>query len=318
MKHMETDHHHLKKFMIDHQSRLATASMVSDSGSFIYLETPKAACSTMKYILMELEGHQIPEARQLTADIINGINVHHKAFHKFKSLTDLEFKNVVEYISSKKVYRFCVVRNPYARLVSAWTEKISQKNPHYAWCWKKINNHHNIGNTEHCPTFAEFVSWLEKQEPPETCDAHWRSMTLLLFPEHLAYTHILKTETLIKDLQYLLDQLKPGVNAEDIVKRNTKNESLPQDWRACYNEEIAETVHRRYLSDFENFGYAADSWKTSAELENAKQTTDYWRKKYFDLEQKALTIIRQSNDTASRSAEIKDALIKIILKLKKR
>jgi hypothetical protein len=107
------------EFIEQHKSRLAYGSFVADSGNYVYLETPKAACSTMKALLMELAGRQLPKPGALTVERVMHFNMHHKRIHQFKSLSDLDPEDALAMLVSPEVVRFCVVRNPYARLVSA-------------------------------------------------------------------------------------------------------------------------------------------------------------------------------------------------------
>ncbi|MDH4393603.1 MAG: sulfotransferase family protein [Aquabacterium sp.] len=303
------------EFIQRHKRRLGYGSFVGDAKNYVYLETPKAACSTMKQLLMSLEGRPLSRGDGLTVDRVMHLNQHDRKIHKFKSLTDLGMDGALNMLTSPDVVRFCVVRNPYARLVSAWSDKIHAGSHLYTKFWGPINAHNRIDNPHHVPIFREFVQWLDAQDRPETWDGHWRSMTALLFPDTIGYTHVLRTETLAADLQTLLARIQPGAVAQDLLARHTSNEGLPRDWQADYDEEIAAIVGRLYADDFKTFGYDLDSWKISDVRQAAMQTAQYWREKHADLAQKAVALLRHRNEAHGQSLQNSEALLRIISNL---
>jgi hypothetical protein len=299
-------------FIQRHRDRLAYGSFVADNGKFLYLETPKAACSTMKQLLMELAGRPLAKSGALTVERVKHLDAHHKKIHQFKSLVDLGPQGASSLLASPDMVRFCVVRNPYARLVSAWSNKILERNHAYVKLWGQINAHHRIEDPNHCPSFREFVQWLDVQGAPEVWDSHWRSMCALLLPDTIAYTQVLKTETLAADVQTLLARIQPGADAQDLLARNSVNHSLPRDWQAEYADDTAAIVARHYADDFKTFGYDTESWRISGARQAAMQTAQYWQDRHAEMAEKALAIIRDKNDAHALSLAHGEALLNII------
>lgn len=239
--------------------RLSYGSFVGGKNKFLYLETPKCACSTMKKIVASLEGFNIEE-RQVGAESSPKMSMHKRKFHPLPNLNSFS-KNEIEIIMKDPAYvRFCIVRNPYARLASAWSDKIRQMEPTHFHVIKEIRQFHNILDTEHSPTFDEFVIWVVSRDSDLECDAHWESMINLLLPKIINYTHVLRTESLIQDFQKVLDDLNIETTAVEILDGNKTNESLPIDWKEVYSEKTAELAYLHFEADFKYYGYDKDSW----------------------------------------------------------
>lgn len=181
--------------------------------------------------------------------------------------------------------------------------------------WGEINAHHHIENPRHCPSFREFVQWLDVQANPDTWDSHWRSMRALLMPHAIAYTQVLKAETLAADLATLLARIQPGADVQGLLARHTVNQSLPRDWQAEYTQDLAAIVARHYADDFKIFGYALDSWQISDSRKAAMQTAQYWREQHAALADSAVAVIRARNDAHGLSLQHVDALLKIISRM---
>lgn len=115
------------------------------------------------------------------------------------------------------------------------------------------------------------------------------------------YTHILYTETLSADLSQVLSIIAPGVEADAMLKKFRINESLPIDWQAYYDEEIAKRVAQFYKEDFKQYGYSLDSWrKTTVSDNNAVETQYRLEQKPLELESRALKAICSRNDVINK------------------
>ena len=93
------------------------AANVSLKHKYVYIETPKVACSTIKLTLQRLE---------LGDDTFNPSfdDVHDRSFSPLLSLHSIsEFEEVLE---GDDYFRFCFARNPYVRTLSAYLDKVNQ------------------------------------------------------------------------------------------------------------------------------------------------------------------------------------------------
>ena len=273
------------------KNRIRYGSFVGDKLNYLYMETPKAACSTMKHLLMDLEGRQyVPQHIGYESSAF--MAVHARNIHQFKHLFDLDSNARCIFLTSPDVVRFCVVRNPYARLVSAWADKIRQREPNYARLWKIIGQHFGRKSAETCPSFSDFVCWIRDKQDIFRCNHHWRAMTALLLPEIISYTHVLRTEQLTQELQTVLDLIAPGRRADYLLEKFKTNESLPLDWKSQYDEKTASLVWELYHKDFECYAYDKDSWKKT----DSEESIDELKNRLIKLECAALAAIQTRND----------------------
>lgn len=278
------------------KKRLAYGSFVGGDFRYVFMETPKAACSSMKWIIADLEGREV-EAKHFGTESSKSMIIHFRPSHNITSLAKLDGKQISRIFKDTGTVRFCVVRNPYSRLVSAWADKIRQKEVGYGQFWSKIAAHFRLP-APRCPSFREFALWLTKTQTQSICNPHWRPMSYLLLPELLDYTHVLHTENLAEGLQSVLDIIAPGKNATELLQKHRVNESLPVDWQACYDEETAHKVARFYKADFDRYGYSLDSWKPAPKPKaSPKQELEILRNRLAQYESAALEAVRSRNET---------------------
>lgn len=284
--------------------RLAYGTLVGGDDRYVFTETPKAACTTLKWLLAHIEGRH-PTPRSIGVESSLAMSIHSPAVHGFPSLMSLEPARREALLGGADVVRFCVVRNPYTRVLSAWAEKVRQREPRYAAVWEKVAAH---GGTDPaaCPSFRQFVAWLTETEDVRRCNHHWRGMTWLLLPDLLRPTDVLRTESLAADLAGVLARIAPGEDAAALLRRFTANESLPlPDPHAMYDEDTAARVHSFYREDFERFGYARDSWRPPEGAGASATTAGEFARV---LEQRALEILRARNDLLHEQSAVARAL----------
>lgn len=267
--------------------RIKYATFLSNEKDYMYVETPKAACSTMKNIFFSLNNIEY-KAIQTGWESTLSMSIHSRKKNNSQDLFSLtESTDIVDINKCLTELKsvFCVVRNPYARLASAWADKIRQCEPGYSEIWKRINLYKSKKLNE-CPSFSDFVDWIDEKVNLKTCNPHWRPMHDLLLIDVINYTDILKTETLSEDFQKVLNKIKiDNINAKDLLNSHTMNESLPINWVELYNPDLAEKVYNIYKKDFDIFGYSKDSW-----LQNNK-------KDLSNIQEMAIESIRKRNAT---------------------
>ena len=82
---------------------------------YFYAETPKVGCSTIKGLLIQAEHGQVIQYPDMDY-------IHHREFSPL--LNAQQLVDTVAFLEDPGVTRFCFVRNPYTRLLSAWLDKI--------------------------------------------------------------------------------------------------------------------------------------------------------------------------------------------------
>ncbi len=247
----------------DLAQRLAYGSFVSRKHRLFYLETPKALCTSMKWMLAIMEDVSVPLVWKHGESQLD-LCIHYRDVHPLPPVTALPADEQRDVLEGAAYRRFAVVRSPYTRLLSAWANKICQLEPSFAQTGDAIIRH--AGRTpsaDEWPSFGEFVAWVTETNDPATCDPHWRPQALLLRPDVISYTDILRFERIADDLDafFRAADATSGFDAHALLARLRFNESIALDLRGQYTEEIALRVAAYYRADFERFGYDVEGWR---------------------------------------------------------
>ena len=224
------------------------------------MDTPKCACTTIKWLIAHVEGFQ-PAPIWMDGEARLEMCIHNRAFHPLPSILQVDEKTADRALFSGDYFRFCVVRNPYWRLVSSWMSKIRQGDPLFAWATAAAQKYSGR-QTDEPPGFRDFANWVLATNEPRSCNVHWRPQTRLLRPKDIPYDMVLKTETLSDQLVALFNRVESlsEFDAAALLKRYNYNESLPLVDEPLYDEALAAGIYEFYKEDFETYGYARDSW----------------------------------------------------------
>lgn len=255
-----TDLKSLRAFLAEPgvRQRLAYGSFVSERHKLFFLDAPKNASTTIKWVLADLEGAEITPEPWIDETDLSAC-IHDRSLHPLPTLLDFPEERQLSILTSAEYRRACVVRNPYARLVSAWADKIRQVEPGFSEVCDEIMQHSGDDTASDVPTFREFANWVTQTNDPAACDAHWRAQTALLEPDRIQYTHFLRAEKLAEDLNALFSTGQ--VDVEELVRDRSSNVALPVEWEMTYDDELASAVANFYARDFTAFGFDTESWK---------------------------------------------------------
>jgi hypothetical protein len=284
--------------------RFAYGTFIGQKYNFLYVETPKCACSSMKKIVARLEGFEIEEM-QVGEESSPKMSIHKRKYHPLVSLNNFSRENIKKIMHDDLYVRFCVVRNPYARLASAWSDKIRQMEPTHLQVIEEIQDYHNISDQFQTPSFEEFVLWVVNRDENLECDAHWESMLNLLLPDLIHYTDVLKTESLEDDFQVVLRKLGVEEAAKEILECSKTNESLPVEWKSLYSENTARLVFEHFKDDFTHYNYDKDSWKNQT-THLDENDVNILRKKLSKLDNTAIdAVVNRNRVISSLLAKVK-------------
>src|SRR5437773_10536584 len=105
--------------------RLRQSTFVSLPKRYMYFEIPKAGCTQMKELLRRIEG-AAPMNLFTNGDwqTRRAMFIHSRSNIPLPSLVDLDDASQKEVFESPDFLRMTVVRNPYARLASAWRNNV--------------------------------------------------------------------------------------------------------------------------------------------------------------------------------------------------
>ncbi len=213
------------------------------------ITVPKVACSRLKLTLHQLEGNTDFEHIGMIHD-------------KGTRLNGFNFEQIQDMVSSPEWYKFCFVRNPYERLVSAYNTQIGNTwNSQYDWVKQAIRKTFDYPDLEanQLVAFRDFVRYLPTSLDEVQRDGHFNLQSRILMPELISYDFIGRFERFTEDLEAVLTHLRA---AESQIKdaKEVINPTYKVQLALVYDRELADSVYELYKPDFEHFGYERNSW----------------------------------------------------------
>jgi hypothetical protein len=227
-------------------------SRASLAHRYVAMTVPKVACSTIKMALQAWEGCGPPPHRW--ADV--------HADWAGPTLLAYPTAQIVQMLRSPDYLRFCFVRNPYSRLVSAWKSKLASDDPQYVQLRASIRKacHYPVvdGQPAGPISLRDAVQYL--LDDPGVFDDHWRLQVDLLVGDVIDYHIVGRFENFGQQFRAILRQLGAPSKVTG-VSRQVFNPTSPMRLAAVYDSQLARRVYARYAADFETFGYHKDSWR---------------------------------------------------------
>lgn len=213
-------------------------NIVLEKYKFIYFPIPKVACSTLKKVCadllhMEINGSDINE------------HIHYQHFPCIKKYKINKFYN--------DYFKFCFVRNPWARLVSCYLNKIYVEPNINHINTKFVTFGNNSKYFKMGMSFDEFV-YAVCRVPDEKSDSHFVSQYMYITDNegNLLVDYIGKIESFHHDFKYICNKI--GLKFEDLnVPHLMKSKQV--DYRSYYSETTKEMIRQRYSKDIEFFQY---------------------------------------------------------------
>ncbi len=224
-------------------------SRVSRSHRYVCVSIPKIACTTVKTVLRRLDG--LPDSPQ----------IHDEGAR----LGDFELDEVVTMITAPEWLRFAFVRNPYARLFSAYKSKIGNTWEHqYGWLQRQIREALDYpvreGVRVGIVTFDDFVRFLAESDDPRVVrDGHLAVQVEVLQQDCIRYDVLGRFESFRGDFELILDRLGAPLTVR-AAAAEVLNPTPQLPLAAAYRRELADLAYAIYRSDFDALGYERDSW----------------------------------------------------------
>lgn len=149
---------------------------------FLYMKNHKAACTT---VLATLMAHLLAQQGQ-GVDAIDMSSVHTPP----KSLLrtgprGLSMAQVMEALADRHVYRFTIVRDPVARTVSSFADKIMRGEKQKAKLMRYLRR-----PTDQDVSLSQFLDILAQDEGARDIDRHWRSQRKELSYDFINYDFV--------------------------------------------------------------------------------------------------------------------------------
>lgn len=211
---------------------------------YVYVETAKVACSTIKLTLQKMELEYPVSVKYTFKDI------HNRVYSPLLRLQQLpQFEQLFE---SGDFFVFCFVRNPYERLLSAYLDKMI-KNPGREKKLILSQLGRRVGDLNEEVSFSDFVSAIQEQ-PIYYMNNHWRPQYYSTYQQSIKYDFVGRFETFSEDFSYVGSLLSDEFSFYFSNERShgTDSRDLISDY---YDASLFEKVYSIYKIDFEYFGY---------------------------------------------------------------
>ncbi|HKM61248.1 MAG TPA: sulfotransferase family protein [Acidisphaera sp.] len=208
------------------------------AGRYLYQPIPKCACTTIKTLLLQVEG--------LPVDT-NVWRRHQKEYNRFPGTNHLTIPQQLDlYEGRTDTFKFVFVRNPYSRLASAYCDKILL-NP-AAYLIRKIRKSaRNQGVAVSDPiTFEQFISVVSRQSLAEM-DPHCRPQYHEGRFALVRYDFVGRTEAMHRDLVYAFERIRAS---EAIIARVTERHNVAGSSVGLW-EKVTPEVRRLFLTAYE-------------------------------------------------------------------
>ena len=165
--------------------------------------------------------------------------------------------NFEKFLKTPGLVKFCFVRNPYERVLSAYLNKVRALENIKG---KEAGLARQLGldqsRIQNGISFETFVFNID-QVPIERMNSHWRPQYFQTFQETVDFDLIGRLEEFINEIHKLETMmaipLTPFLGSWDVHRTDSRRRL--SDY---YTPELQERVYRIYEVDFKNFGYSAD------------------------------------------------------------
>jgi hypothetical protein len=217
------------------RERFNSAIFISPKRDFLFTKNEKCGSNTARMTLQHLAAEKpLPpnfrDVNRWTAPMLQP--------------SDIRLTRV-EDLNGMIPFKFAIVRNPYARLLSCYMSKFAGK--------PKPTLGKRLG-TESALSFPDFVARVCRQEPLEM-DPHWRVQYLNIYCDRLHYDYFVRFERYEEEFNELMLRFfgRTGIRS---VRKGAKRAELKLG--EYYTAELALAVRDKYAIDFETFGYSTD------------------------------------------------------------
>jgi hypothetical protein len=196
-------------------------------------------------------------------------------YRLFRKAREFQFAPIRDYAHAFRFpgeYQFfCFVRNPYARLRSAWQNKFAyghQQGYSRSIQRRELGRLRRFAAAAGLPgaaagtaiPFDTFLSYVESQ-PAGHRDHHWDEQHAVLLMDSVRYEQWFRMEgEFDSGMRRIFERIGFGSALIDRLLTTQRNVS-PRSGAPVYDALLAARVHRLYARDFAAFGYDEDSWR---------------------------------------------------------
>lgn len=221
------------------RGRLAYGTFVSINNQYLYVETPKNACTKTKALLWELE--RLP--RQF-----GGPEACHKRqrYDGRPSLLDLGYDGARHVLNNPTFFKFCFFRDPVARLISGYRDKIRWDTlDESAEVVAAILEQFDLKQREDIG-FSHFASFICSQDDNKR-NHHYVSQWSLNMADHIKYDFVGRVENYDHAMGYILRKFGAP---DDLIASIGNRVHVSAGPEVDVEPEIAELIKETFAQDY--------------------------------------------------------------------
>ena len=235
------------------------ATYVLPRWKVVYVSVSKAACTSIKWLLAELQGED-PERfyRAVNREVTRSLTIHRRRLWQHTPmLHELSDDELAEISPERGWFVFTLVRHPSPRLWSAWQSKLLLRDPRWAAKFGREPWFPRIPSTTEdvIVDFRRFVDAAAAGEADMALrDRHFRPQSQLAEPERVPYTRLYD----IGEMPAALDDLAVHLHSrgwEGSLRLRSSNEAPLRPLKAVFTPHIIAAIATIYREDFERLAY---------------------------------------------------------------
>ena len=211
----------------------------------IYFDIPKAACTTIKILLSERLGGGCG---------CDPVEVHPRAKSGIPGILDVGPHNFFSVADDPEALIFTFVRNPYARIVSCFRDKVERhplgrRGPFSRDIRAFFGQRLDVLDPGKPLPFEWFVE-MACATSRDTSNGHWLTMDRLLPQHDVVCTFVGRVENFDSDIRVVCERLKMTAPRQ---KMNATGKVRISEW---LTPSIKDAIRSAYREDFDRFAYS--------------------------------------------------------------
>jgi len=228
----------------------------------VYVSTPKAACTSMKWVIAALAGEDLQRFGEVVIrpGTTPAAIIHPRRFwQRTRQLHNLPRKLLTDIDGANGWHIFAIVRHPTSRLWSAWQDKLLLRDPHMT---RKIPEslvpplpQSTADVTE---AFQAFVASMADASCEDVmADPHFLPQHLVLAAERMPYTRIYTTA----EMDQAMHDLQEWVSANGggrVPALQSSNDTPLRPLRSMFTDDVLAKIRDVYAVDFQTWFSEAD------------------------------------------------------------
>lgn len=245
----------------DRLTSLASTVYVIEGAKVLYTKASKSACTTMLWTIIELDGRDPADLPFATRpSVMRSQVVHDASIHPVPTIDQVSPELRHEALTSPEWMRLGIIRDPYARLYSAWESRILLDNPGQWQTFPQPALVRVDGRLDVTASFRSFVAAMSEHRGIWQADPHFAQQVHVLALDEIDYTDLVPTSK----LNELFARLSERVG-RPITPRKS-NEGLSIRPEQAYDEATAHLAENLYDLDLDRLGFARRAFADAPRL----------------------------------------------------